>query len=289
MTIEVEVAELLESWLAERLDADQQVWLDERRSLLRSANSDKDLHITLGFIPRKLPRSDLNLSQDDLDNAHSIKPGWNPSDWTLHIAARVAVLCRQADRDPVEFGVLFQTLCRSADLAESMTLYRGTAVFPQTDVLNKQIAEGLRTNMRAVFEAIAHRNPYPKDYFDQNSWNHMVLKALFIDSTLAPIQGLDERANEELATILCDYAHERWAAGRLVTPELWRCVGPFATGSMIDDLQKVVESRTDNESNAGLLALQASGDPRAKKILTQHADKLKRLNNSSVTWETIAL
>jgi len=283
----IDVAELLESWLADRLDVDQRAWFDERLGLLRSANSDKDLHITLGFIPRKLPRNDLDLSKDDLDKANSIKPGWDPSDWTVDVAARVAVLCRQADRDPDAFGVLFQTLCRSADLSESMTLYRGTAVFPKTDVLNKQIAEGLRTNMRAVFEAIAHRNPYPKDHFDQNSWNHMVLKALFIDSTLAPIQGLDERANEELATILCDYAHERWAAGRVVTPELWRCVGPFATGSMIDDLQKVVESGTDNECNAGLLAVQASADPRAKVILTQHADKLKRLNNSSVTWESI--
>ena len=55
----------------------------------------------------------------------------------------------------------------------------------------------------------------------------MVLKALFVDSALAPITGLDERANPELARILIDYARERWAAGRPVTPELWRPVKPF--------------------------------------------------------------
>ncbi len=283
------VAELLESWLARRLDHDQRTWFDERLGLLRTANSDKELHITLGFIPRKLPHNDLNLSKEELDQANTLKPGWDPSDWSIDVAARVAVLCRVADRDPNTFGVLFQSLCQTADLSESMTLYRGTAVFPYTDRMDKQIAEGLRTNMRAVFEAIAHRNPYPKDHFDQNRWNHMVLKALFIDSTLAPIQGLDERANEELANILCDYAHERWAAGRVVTPELWRCVGPFATGSMIDDLQKVVESGTDNECNAGLFALQASDDPRAAAILEQQTDKLEQLKHNSITWESIAL
>ena len=68
--------------------------------------------------------------------------------------------------------------------------------------------------MRAVFEAVAHRSPYPREQFSENRWNHMVLKALFVDSTLHPMQGLEERANPELAKMLCDYAHERWAAGR---------------------------------------------------------------------------
>ncbi len=56
----------------------------------------------------------------------------------------------------------------------------------------------------------------------------MVLKALFVGSALDPIIGLDDRANPELARILIDYARERWAAARPVTPELWRTVTPFA-------------------------------------------------------------
>ena len=56
----------------------------------------------------------------------------------------------------------------------------------------------------------------------------MILKALFVGSTLAPILGLDARANPELARILLDYAAERGAAGREITPELWRPVVPFS-------------------------------------------------------------
>ena len=71
----------------------------------------------------------------------------------------------------------------------------------------------------------------------------MVLKALFVETTLAPIVGLDERANPELARILRDYAHERWAAGRPVSPELWRCVGPFATdAAALDDLDRAEQA-----------------------------------------------
>jgi len=113
-------------------------------------------------------------------------------------------------------------------VAEMIALYRGLPLYPEPSSLSFEVGEGLRSNIRAVFEAIAHNNPYPRDQFDQHRWNHMVLKALFVDSSLAPIIGLDQRANPELARILIDYARERWAAGRPVTEELWRPVRPFA-------------------------------------------------------------
>jgi hypothetical protein len=280
-------AELLQRWLTERASHENCDWLQAQLDKVLRANSDRDLHITLGMIPRKFGRDDLSLSADELAAAHAARPNWNPAGWSIDTAARVLVLCHLAERGEEQFGATFTDLSRSADLAESIALYSGVPLYPAGDALDEQIGEGLRTNMRAVFEAIAHHNPYPAENFSENRWNHMVLKALFIDSTLAPIQGLDDRANAELATILCDYAHERWAAGRPVTPELWRCVGPFATGPMIDDLARVIDNGTELERQAALLALAASSDPAAREIVGKFPETGEAIANGSLTWDSL--
>jgi hypothetical protein len=115
--------------------------------------------------------------------------------------------------------------------------------------------KGARTNMKAVFNAVAHHNPYPAENFDEAAWNQMVLKALFIGTPLWPIQRLDERANPALARMLCDYAHERWAAGRAVSPELWRCVGRHADERALSDLERGIETGEPMERQAAALAL----------------------------------
>jgi hypothetical protein len=119
-----------------------------------------------------------------------------------------------------------------------------------------------------VFEAVAHRNPYPAERFGEDAWNQMVLKALFIGAALAPVQGLERRANPALARMLRDYARERRAAGRPVSPELWRCVGPFAEeAEALDDLALALRGPDPAEREAAALALAACPAPRARALL----------------------
>ena len=66
--------------------------------------------------------------------------------------------------------------------------------------------EAVRSGMKPVFEAVAHRNPYPVDFFGEDAWNQMVVKAFFIGSALWPIQALDRRGNPRLARMLVDDA-----------------------------------------------------------------------------------
>jgi hypothetical protein len=116
----------------------------------------------------------------------------------------------------------------------------------------------------------------------------MVLKALFIGSSLAPIQGLDERANPVLAEMLRDYAHERWAAGRPVTPELWRCIGPYAEGGIIDDLARLADSADRKERRAAALALSASADSRAADVLARLPAEAKEVRAGGLSWESLS-
>ena len=170
-------------------------------------------------------RTIWRLLPADIEQAGAARPGWDPSGLSVDQAARIAILLLKAGGEGEAFRDRFVQLCRTADIAEQVAFYRGLPLYPNPELLTHQAGEAARTNMRSVFEALAHNNPYPFEQFDENRWNHMVLKALFIGSKLFPIQGLGQRANVELSRILCDYAHERWAAGREVTPELWRSVG----------------------------------------------------------------
>jgi hypothetical protein len=255
---------LLRGWLRRQLDAAQNAWLDEQLANLEEDPSDGTLAIALGMAPRRLGKADLALEPADYAAADRALQGWDPHGWSVVDAARVLMISGLPSKD---FPQRFRMLCSTADVAELVALYRGLPLYPDPASLEPQVGEGLRSNMRSVFEAIAHRNPYPRAHFDEHRWNHMVLKALFIGSPLEPILGLDERANPELARILCDFAHERWAAGRPVPAELWRCVGPFAEGQAVEDLFQVLKSENPDERRAAAAALAASPDPRAKERL----------------------
>jgi hypothetical protein len=116
----------------------------------------------------------------------------------------------------------------------------------------------------------------------------MVLKALFVGTTLDPIVGLDERANPALARMLCDLAHERWAAHRPVSPELWRCVGPFATGPALADLQRVLEQGTRTEQAAAMLALSRSPDTQARTLMQNLPSLSHAVASGEFNWQSLA-
>ncbi len=277
---------LLAAWLQRQLDARSAAWLDEQVAAVGRDAADATLDIALGLAPRKLGKAALELKDPDLAAARAAVPGWDPRGWNVTDAARVLLLTsRPPGARP--FAGKFRVLCQTADVAELVGLYRGLPLYPEPASLEEQVGEGLRTNMRVVFEAIAHRNPYPRTQFDQHRWNHMVLKALFIGSPLEPIQGLDERANPELARIMLDFAHERWAAHRPVPFEIWRCVGPFAEGRALDDLARVLERGEPVERRAAALALASSPDRRAAKMLEDVPALAGDIAGKRLTWATL--
>lgn len=257
----------LRTWVARRSSADAQRWFDEQIAKLRSAPTEKDIYLALGYATRRLGKQDLNLSREDLAAAQATRPGWDPGDWSVDQASRVAFVLASFDGDDAKFHARIEQLFRTADIGELITFYRGLPLYPAPKLHVARAREGARSGMQPIFEAVAHRNPYPREEFDENAWNHMVLKALFIGSKLDPILGLDERANPELMRMLCDYAHERWAAARPVSPELWRCVGRHADEAALADLARVLETGSLAERQAAALALTASTSARAKSLL----------------------
>jgi hypothetical protein len=280
---------LLTEWVHSRVAGPSSSWFDDRLAALRQDAIERDLVIALGLVPRKLGKGDLALSAEELDRARAARDGWDPRDWTIDQAARLALLLARGDQDAQGLHAQLEQLFGGADVGEQICLYRGLPLYPEQPLYLSRAREGARTNMRAVFEAVAHRNPYPAERFDENAWNHLVLKALFVGSALHPIIGLDRRANAELASMLRDYAHERWAAGRPVSHELWRCVGRFGGPQALADLERVAATGSEVERAAAALALADSGSADAGALLERAApDAAKRIHRGELSWQALA-
>lgn len=288
MDTSARACELLARWVIERVPAEAAGWFRDRLAAVRAATDPKPLYLALGYAPRRLGKADLRLSAAELAEAAAIRPGFDPVDWSVDQAARIALVLASHDGDPQRFKERLETLFRTADIGETIAFYRGLPLYPGQELLLARAREGARSGMRPVFEAVAHRNPYPMERFDENAWNHLVLKALFIGTTLDPIEGLDARANPRLSRMLCDYAHERWAAGRPVSPELWRCVGPHADEAALADLARVLETGSGEERKAAALALASCPRPEAKALLATVPELLGPIERGEIRWAAFA-
>ncbi len=279
-------ARLLRDWIAGHAPAEGLAWLD---AILADVAKGEERHVltrAMALAPRRLGKADLRLEAEHLRRAAEVRPGFDPTGLTVDAAARIALLLA-ANREAGSLASCLDSILRTADLRELVAVYRGFALFPADESLTRRAAEGVRSGMKPVFEAIAHRNPYPRENFDDQAWNQMVVKALFIGSELHPIQGLDERANSDLSVMLVDYAHERWAADRPVSIELWRALGRFADQRGFDALARVLHSGEARDRGAAALALHAAGSAAAREILDQEPDLQRQVADGRITWTTL--
>ena len=279
--------ELLNAWIGSRASPGGAAWLSDRRSRLQAAGTERDFWITFGMVPRKLGREDLALGPDELDSAARARAGWDPSDWSIDQAARLALMLEFGGEGD-DFAQRLARMTAEAEVSEALALFRGLPLYPNPEKLVEIAAEGLRTNMLGVFEAIVHRSPFPKEVFDQQRWNQMVLKAVFMGSPLAPIQGLDARANEELAVILIDTARERRAAGRKNTFELWRCVGRHAREDMIEDMVHELRTGDDLGRRGAALALAEAPHGIGRAALETATDLAAAVDAGELNWESLS-
>jgi hypothetical protein len=246
---------LADAWIARMTDEPRLTWFRRALDQIAQASTEAVLATSIGLAPRRLGKADLSLTADDRALATALRPGLDPGEWSVDQLARIAFMAASDTGDDVAFALRFDGFCTTAEVNELIALCRGLPIYPAPALLEPRAREAIRSGIKPVFEAVAHRNPYPGEVFSEDAWNHMVVKALFIGSTLWPIQRLDERANPRLARMLVDLAHERWSAGRPVSGELWRCVAPHADQEGIAALTHVLETGTDMERLAVALAL----------------------------------
>jgi hypothetical protein len=279
------VVAVMRAWLARRLSDAAIDWFGDALAQVRGADDLRPLMLAFSLAPRRVGREPVHLTPAEVEVATAARPGWQPRGLRTDTVARLVLLLALP---PQRLLPALERLFAAADLNETIALYRGLPLYPDPTALRARAEEGLRSNIKPVFEAVALNNPYPAEQLGDNAWNHMVLKAIFIGSRLADIVGLDGRCTPTLARMLCDYARERRAAGRPVSPELWRCVGPCGDGEAVALLARVLAAGDPREQAAAALALAASPRAEAARCLAEFPDVRLWIERGIATWERIA-
>ncbi|MDB9320355.1 EboA family metabolite traffic protein [Nodularia spumigena CS-591/04] len=218
------ITSLLRHWVSLLVTPEALTWLDNKREQIRGGELGREFFTAFSAVSRYTGKQQLKLNAKDLKAAAVMQVGWCPGHWSVDQAARTLLVLALPQDDREKYLHALEQVFTTADGGELVALYQALPLLPYPEQLQKRAAEGVRSNMIAVFDAIALQNPYPAQYFNTPAWNQMVLKALFIGRPLHLIQGLDLRANRDLAKMLINYAHERQSANRPVPAELWQLV-----------------------------------------------------------------
>lgn len=288
-TIYKEIRTTILRWLETRINEDAFNWLQSTGEKLKKDPEDWVLFTSFSTVPKYTGKEMVRLTPDEMNRARELRKNWNPKNWSADQLARTCIMLSYADQGKEEFLDKIEKTFVTSDLGEAVALYQALPVYPYPEEFKDRAAEGVRSNITSVFNAVALQNPYPAEYMDEGAWNQIVLKALFVGSPLYQIIGIDERANETLAKMLVEYAHERWSAGRSVSPELWRPVGPFINDQYSKDLIKVLNHTDTIQKQAGILALLSSDYSGKDKLLKDHKNQIKDVVDNNISWDDIGI
>ena len=210
---------------------------------------------TFGLISRNISTTIPQWTIQEKTLLEELYPGFTQSNWDLQQLCRSLLMTHLPLHKNIE---IVKNLAEMAAIKELVCLYKGLYFLNNAQDFVLLVQEGIRTNMVAVFDAIALGNPFAAKYLPIDAWNQLVLKAVFMGRPLHQIIDLDLRKNEKLALIVDDYIHERWSAGRLVSPEIWRLVAGYVNQEIAADLVNAIHTGDILTKQAAIKALKES-------------------------------
>lgn len=167
-----------------------------------------------------------------------------------------------------EFRKTLESLYDQAEIQEARAIIIGLKEMNYPEDLVEIGRKAVRSNTGDIFDAFAFNNSYAQIYFDENSWNQLVLKCIFNLKSIHQILGLRERSNQTLANILSDFAHERWAAGRKVPAQVWKLMIGHLNDHLLKDIYKLITEGDKEDQIAGYLVLREAVFIPAQQLFT---------------------
>ena len=273
--------------ISTNVSAETWQWLEEKASLIRRNENAQNFLVAFAATPRKTGKNPVLISEADVASLQQIRPHFTIQHWSIDRLCRVWLLLQLDHTYQHAYIRTIESLFPTAEMNELIALYSALPVLAYPESWRARCAEGIRSNIAGVLEAIMCNNPYPSENLDQPAWNQLVLKAIFTEKPINRIVGLDERSNQDLANTLSDYAHERWAAHRPVYPLLWRCVGKFMNEKIFQDIQRLAFSEQMIEREAAALACAQSSYAPARELVMEN-EMLRAVLSRGITWDDLA-
>ncbi len=239
-----------------KLTSKELVWVSTKTAIVSDIETSHKFKVFFSLVARFISSDNPSWDKNETETMEAIYPGFSKSIWSKQDLVRA---CLMIALDPSINKPLLLSFFEIAEMKEQVALYKGLYLLENASSFRNQVAEGIRTNMVNVFDAIASGNPYPKTYLDEDAWNQLILKSFFMDRKLYLIQYVDQGKNENLANMLQDYVKERWAAGRQVSLEIWRMIN----GYLREDIKALFSKRTfeGKENEVVTKLLQQNNEP----------------------------
>jgi len=276
----------LTSVIKKNLNRESCEWLFDKAAKAADKNNNYELNLTFTSIPRHTGKKEIVLQEADEKNLQSLIPGFSIEGWSIDRLCRVWLLSQLDSSDENAYINRIENLFPQAEMNELVALYSSLPILNYSEAWKLRCAEGVRSNIGTVLEAIMYHNPYPANNLDETAWNQLVLKAFFTDKDVNKIVGLDERTNQNLANTLFDYIEERWAAERTVNPQIWRLTGKYIDESHFYLFEKLMKG-TETDKRAGALALSNSAFEKATSLLDQYPQLKTAVEQKKLTWQML--
>lgn len=110
----------------------------------------RSFYLAFSSASRFIRKSDLHLTDEKLNEADSLRKGFQLQRWNLLQCVRTYYLCKLPQKNAEAYEANLNTLHETADIEEQVTLYAALPILPYPSINSKRASEGIRTNITDV-------------------------------------------------------------------------------------------------------------------------------------------
>ena len=280
--------DLLSPILAATAPASAMTWLSDTIRDQETSFQKRPFYYAFSGVSRHFDkRGSVEVTDEQSQALDGQVPGFSVKWWDQFRLARVILLLTLGKQDKATFLETIAALLNTADLREQAAIYSAFPLLPHQADLVEAAVDGLRSNIIDIFDSLALQNPFPATHFSKEEWNQMVLKAIFISRPIYKIFGIESRSNADLADGVSYLAHERWAAGRKLTPEAWRNCAAHVSDGIVADLEHLLSEGDPIDHEAAALVIVRDGSDRVRHLHERIEAGLDAISGGSLTWERL--